>query len=1087
MDKVSGEIDEGSTSYTKLVRFRDSWLKNERYAPWLQKMESGKAFCSLCKKTLVPKKSVIDYHSTSRKHLQHSRSKDEKSLDQTSELEKAIAIGKLKFAGLVVDRNLSFLSTNYIVPVFQSFARDSEILESMDISRHVVKNIICHILSPTYSTRLREILKNQKFSIIVDESTDITVKHSMCIIVRYLDLETQQITEGLWDLVELYVNKDSVANAEHVSKAIINSFEKESIPFENIVGFCSDTCNLMMGIFDSVSRKLKSRNADLLIVRCNAHIQHLSAKYAMKEIPLNIENFLSDIYKYINHGSGKRRNRWELHQSSLHLTQLAILKPASTRWLSIGDCIERILRRWPALKSFFENERGYEQTAARMLEYFEDPILKYYLKFLYITLTKFNTTISTVQSVAPVFTENSDKMEEFYKDLLCMYMDETFVRNTNIDLINPLSEAHNLPLNRLRIGNVGEEVWRENTLVLSQKIDFFQCCKKYLKTACDNLRKRIWETENDAATFRSMFHPSNAISSDYHAKHPNLNEIVEKFAPFLERVDSAVIAQQWQELPEFPIPDDIRMEENLVSFWIGIRSLGTVFLNLAELALLSMLLPNSNASAERLWSKLNLEKTKLRNKLDFKTVRAILLAAQYIKDQGGCVAFQPPEDMLSKMLAGESFDSEDDKGEDKEDHEEEENAGTSGDDDDLYRQCQLAEKLYFRSRKQKKHISSTKNKNKRTTRPNENKGASNKNSASNNDKSYDNNYDKDKNSGNKGAVDNSAGTGSTDKKSANGSKNRETGNNNENGKRKYEEGERDRDKKRCRDSSDSGQNAPTSMYNGHEILENGNKRRNLIQPNGYNISIRVANTCAFDAAAEIFVNAYKQILCFRNTIDSRITTNKFFFLVSEYARKGISEFVYSIRAAILKDIYICRNNVVDCYTNINEQLQHLILEQLPMSEEIRTCSNPNSTCMSTSQKKCYLELAAPSFHDLFSTLEERINAILIRENQICRTCKQYTCRVQLMISPAYLCLNVESYFYVRRASDTNTCSLDEIPTTLRIGSTSYVLMGAAEHDRNHYVAQCRSLDNVWVRKDDLNRTRITPGLQLAFVFYARMN
>lgn len=75
-----------------------------------------------------------------------------------------------------------------------------------------------------------------------------------------------------------------------------------------------------------------------------------------------------------------------------------------------------------------------------------------------------------------------------------------------------------------------------------------------------------------------------------------------------------------------------------------------VFKNLSQFLLLTLLIPYSNASAERLWSKQNLEKTKLRNRLNFNTLRGLLLASEYIKQRGGLKKFEISEKMLQKAM-----------------------------------------------------------------------------------------------------------------------------------------------------------------------------------------------------------------------------------------------------------------------------------------------------------------------------------------------------------------------------------------------------------------------------------------------------
>ena len=47
---------------------------------------------------------------------------------------------------------------------------------------------------------------------------------------------------------------------------------------------------------------------------------------------------------------------------------------------------------------------------------------------------------------------------------------------------------------------------------------------------------------------------------------------------------------------------------------------------------------------------MNFEKTKIRSKLSFEILRAILLAAQYIGDLGGILSFQPSDELIKQVF-----------------------------------------------------------------------------------------------------------------------------------------------------------------------------------------------------------------------------------------------------------------------------------------------------------------------------------------------------------------------------------------------------------------------------------------------------
>lgn len=84
-----------------------------------------------------------------------------------------------------------------------------------------------------------------------------------------------------------------------------------------------------------------------------------------------------------------------------------------------------------------------------------------------------------------------------------------------------------------------------------------------------------------------------------------------------------------------------------------------LFKNLGQFCLDLLCLPHSNATCERIFSKYNLIKTKIRNKLKTDTVNGLLLSSQCVKNANSCFEFKPTKEMFkyyanSKILYSSS-------------------------------------------------------------------------------------------------------------------------------------------------------------------------------------------------------------------------------------------------------------------------------------------------------------------------------------------------------------------------------------------------------------------------------------------------
>jgi len=75
------------------------------------------------------------------------------------------------------------------------------------------------------------ILKTTKFSLIIDETTDIFVTKSLVVVVRYFDTTRLIIKDRFLTLLEA-----KFCTAEDLYNSITFFFEANGIPFENMIG-----------------------------------------------------------------------------------------------------------------------------------------------------------------------------------------------------------------------------------------------------------------------------------------------------------------------------------------------------------------------------------------------------------------------------------------------------------------------------------------------------------------------------------------------------------------------------------------------------------------------------------------------------------------------------------------------------------------------------------------------------------------------------------------------------------------------------------------------------------------------------------
>ena len=99
--------------------------------------------------------------------------------------------------------------------------------------------------------QLVKVLKCTKFSVIIDETTDIAAKKQLAIVVRFYCNQEKRVRSSFFKTIEV------TANADHIATAVLGALGKADIPTSNIIGFAADTTNVMFGCNHSVSTLLK--------------------------------------------------------------------------------------------------------------------------------------------------------------------------------------------------------------------------------------------------------------------------------------------------------------------------------------------------------------------------------------------------------------------------------------------------------------------------------------------------------------------------------------------------------------------------------------------------------------------------------------------------------------------------------------------------------------------------------------------------------------------------------------------------------------------------------------------------------------
>ena len=132
------------------------------------------------------------------------------------------------------------------------------------------------------------LLRRHFFSIIIDETTDQSTKKQLAILANFFNIEKFEMDYWLVDMLET-----DNGTALGIYSKLKETFDDLHIPMTHIIGYSSDTTNVMFGQHNSVAQLLRSDFNFIQVVKCSCHLIHLVSSYAALKLPEKCRRYLS--------------------------------------------------------------------------------------------------------------------------------------------------------------------------------------------------------------------------------------------------------------------------------------------------------------------------------------------------------------------------------------------------------------------------------------------------------------------------------------------------------------------------------------------------------------------------------------------------------------------------------------------------------------------------------------------------------------------------------------------------------------------------------------------------------------------------
>jgi len=211
--------------------FQVSWLDESSFKGWLAPHPTeNKALCMACNKIISCRKTNLMQHLQTVKHIENVNSSNHKAIDNNNDTlshQDRVKRAEIKLAAFFAEHNVAFSTVDHLVPLLKDICINPEIVQDLSLARKKCSYIVKNVIAERETEKIIQNLKSCKFSILVDESTDISDNKVMCIFVRYISPLNKKITTQLLELLLLDATDYS---ANKIFESFKNLLEEKEIP-----------------------------------------------------------------------------------------------------------------------------------------------------------------------------------------------------------------------------------------------------------------------------------------------------------------------------------------------------------------------------------------------------------------------------------------------------------------------------------------------------------------------------------------------------------------------------------------------------------------------------------------------------------------------------------------------------------------------------------------------------------------------------------------------------------------------------------------------------------------------------------------
>ncbi|XP_077357277.1 uncharacterized protein LOC144004157 [Festucalex cinctus] len=626
-------------------KYRRDWESVPEFKGWLKPVigDVRRAYCAYCKSDMLAKVYDIKKHSVTAKHI--IRSKPYNTADCVSSLPQLVqkTVDKqsaettmaMAFAG-----HCSLLACDHLAMACKTAFSDSVAATNFQMQCDKYTEIINGILAPYFLKRLTSDVGNEKFSLLLDESSDVVVSKYLGVAIQYFSTKKGTVVSTFLGMIEL-----EAGDPRSITKALMEFLDKCRLKIENLHGIGADNALVMTAVHKIL--KEECALANLVLIRCICHSLQLAVSAASKEnIPTQVEYLIRETYNWFSI-STKRRDVYKDVYTNINCgpKPLRITKVSSTLWLAIEPAVNRILTHWEELKVHFELTKTREHC------YSADVLHAAYMdKSNYAYLTFLKSILSDVQVAVNSFEgEQTDpvKLLDNLVHLLTSICAKVVNPTATIDILKNAIEGQLNPSPYL--GYLFESTLSQLSLAPDEEKDVRRRCVEFVVALSKELQSRL--PDNLEALRNIALFSVEETLLQHREGTAEMIQVAELLGYEPETI--VKIVSQWRNVHLVKWGST----ETTIQLWSQVNNYtdssgANPFQELCNAALAALSLPHSNAEVARLFGQMSVAKSKLRNGMSLRTLNSVLLVRYGLKLAGEtCYQHELPAEILHVVPA----------------------------------------------------------------------------------------------------------------------------------------------------------------------------------------------------------------------------------------------------------------------------------------------------------------------------------------------------------------------------------------------------------------------------------------------------